>query len=194
MATGGGRYSPSSDSDSDSEQERERVKVAVLLGNERTGLTIGEMKWASHSVCISTAPPPRSNYTELSQSLNLSHAAAVLFHNIFEECTRVQRRCKAAEASSGRAGMEKQGDNDADDDDDDDDDDSQPTRRGKRERTKDKGLLKVQERTELRTMLASTRRTVSIKPLSATEDDRLVRRREGERERERERERVCMCT
>lgn len=59
-------------------------RVALVLGNERHGMSEEEVALCNHTISIQTASAgPRPTTTEDVTSLNLSHAAAILFYDIF---------------------------------------------------------------------------------------------------------------
>ncbi|QDZ25880.1 RNA methyltransferase [Chloropicon primus] len=70
----------------------EGTKVALVLGNERFGLSREEVSLCSHTINIQTSVPSktknRSTSEHVNSSLNLSHAAAILFYEVFTSSPR----------------------------------------------------------------------------------------------------------
>ena len=64
---------------------REAPKVALVLGNERFGMSSEEVDLCSHTINIQTDAPMQKAKNEAlgRSSLNLSHAAAIFFYEIF---------------------------------------------------------------------------------------------------------------
>ena len=93
-------------------------KVALVLGNERFGLSTEEVRLCSHTINIQTDVPSKTKNKSTGDhsrsSLNLSHAAAIFFYEIFRSFKRSsgdlrevpEQSTKPAKAMPLRAKME----------------------------------------------------------------------------------------
>ena len=93
-------------------------RVALVLGNERFGLSTEEVRLCSHTINIQTDVPSKTKNKSTGDhsrsSLNLSHAAAIFFYEIFRSFKRSsgdlrevpEQSTKPAKAMPLRAKME----------------------------------------------------------------------------------------
>jgi tRNA C32,U32 (ribose-2'-O)-methylase TrmJ len=80
------------------------VKVAVILGNERFGMSSEEIDLCSHTINIQTDAPlqKQRNVSTSSSSLNLSHAGVIFFYEIFSHCKEREGHFRSVPEQSTR--------------------------------------------------------------------------------------------